>query len=114
MHQLSDKIFSVVDIQRCDHEKVDKCVEEYLQGRLKWLEDGDGTLQRIRQAFGFGDRNIKENKIRCKTCGDIITSDYRHDFKTCKCGLVSVDGGTSYLRRSFQNKDYYEELSTYA
>lgn len=37
-------------------------------------------------------------KIRCKKCGDVIQSMFRHDFVTCKCRAVSVDGGSSYLR----------------
>jgi len=33
------------------------------------------------------------------SCGDKIVSKHRHDFVTCTCGAVSVDGGQSYLRR---------------
>ena len=50
------------------------------------------------------------NKIKCKKCGDIIESTYRHDFKFCKCGSVAVDGGHDYLRRCGELDDY-EELS---
>lgn len=39
------------------------------------------------------------NKAKCKLCGDIIESTYRHDFKYCKCGEIFVDGGSDYLRR---------------
>ena len=42
---------------------------------------------------------IKLNRIKCKKCGDIITSENRHDFKWCKCGACAVDGGKSYLKR---------------
>ncbi|MBQ6477535.1 MAG: hypothetical protein IJI43_03785 [Bacilli bacterium] len=42
---------------------------------------------------------IISNKIQCKKCGDIIESFYTHDFKSCKCGAVAVDGGKDYLRR---------------
>lgn len=41
--------------------------------------------------------------IRCNHCGDVIESTYRHDYKTCKCGRVAVDGGHDYLRRGFTN-----------
>ena len=50
------------------------------------------------------------NKIKCKKCGDVIESTYRHDFKFCKCGAVAVDGGKAYLRRVGYEEDY-EELS---
>ena len=55
---------------------------------------------------------ILHNKIRCNQCGDVIESEYRHDFKSCRCGLVSVDGGHDYLRRGFTNSpDDYTELT---
>lgn len=43
--------------------------------------------------------NILANRAECKDCGDIIESKYRHDFVTCSCGAISVDGGKDYLRR---------------
>ena len=48
-------------------------------------------------------------KIKCKLCLDIIESKHRHDYVTCKCGKVGIDGGHDYLRvqfpanRSFEN-----------
>lgn len=56
-------------------------------------------------------RRITKNAVKCKICGDIIESTYRHDFVTCSCGNVSVDGGHDYLRRAFRNRDEYIELS---
>lgn len=56
---------------------------------------------------------ILENKVRCTLCGDVIVSKHRHDFQTCSCGMVSVDGGTDYLSRTFQSVSDFEELSTY-
>jgi hypothetical protein len=58
-------------------------------------------------------RQIKVNKVRCKLCNDIIESKSVHDFRTCKCGAVSVDGGKEYLRRCFQSEDIFEELSEF-
>lgn len=55
---------------------------------------------------------ILHNRIRCNKCGDVIESEYRHDFKSCRCGLVSVDGGHDYLRRGFtESPNDYTELS---
>ena len=42
---------------------------------------------------------IIENVVTCMACGDRIFSRHRHDFVTCTCGAVSVDGGQEYLRR---------------
>lgn len=44
-------------------------------------------------------QRIITNKIKCKKCGDVIESEYTHDFKMCRCGAVGVDGGHDYLRR---------------
>lgn len=55
---------------------------------------------------------ILVNKIKCKKCGEIIESTHRHDFKFCKCGAVTIDGGNDYLKRSGNIEDW-EELSEY-
>lgn len=54
---------------------------------------------------------IIHNRARCKKCGDIIESTNTHDFVTCSCGAISVDGGHDYLKRSAENFDDLEELS---
>jgi hypothetical protein len=56
---------------------------------------------------------IIKNAIKCNGCGDVIESKYRWDFKTCKCGRVSVDGGLDYLRRCCKSEQDYTELSKY-
>lgn len=50
-----------------------------------------------------------KNRARCKKCNDIIESKYRHDFVSCKCGAIFVDGGNDYFRAGgdFQ---YFERL----
>ena len=55
---------------------------------------------------------IKVNKARCKKCGDVIESKHRHDFRTCKCEAIFVDGGKDYIRRGGSPSDC-EELSEY-
>lgn len=47
-----------------------------------------------------------KNRAKCKLCGDIIESFHRHDYVTCKCGEIAVDGGTDYFKamaRDFNN-----------
>lgn len=38
------------------------------------------------------------NAAKCMGCGDIIESKHHHDFRTCSCGSLSVDGGLEYTR----------------
>lgn len=42
------------------------------------------------------------NRIQCDYCGKVITSHHRHDHVSCGCEMqCSVDGGRSYLKRSY-------------
>lgn len=57
---------------------------------------------------------IVKNAARCKRCGDIIESEYTHDFKFCKCGAIAVDGGHSYIKRCFKySPTDIEDMSEY-
>lgn len=38
------------------------------------------------------------NRARCRICGDVIESKYRHDFVSCKGGHIFIDGGRDYRR----------------
>ena len=51
---------------------------------------------------------IIQNEAQCLKCGDIIWSGNRHDFKTCNCGAISVDGGMDYIRRCGHPEDIIE------
>lgn len=51
---------------------------------------------------------IVSNKGKCTKCGDVIESKHRHDYVTCSCGSLSVDGGTDYLKRSGDIGGYME------
>ncbi len=55
---------------------------------------------------------IIKNCIKCRFCGDVIESISRHDYKSCSCGRVAIDGGHDYLRRCCtESSDDFEELS---
>jgi hypothetical protein len=41
---------------------------------------------------------IIRNAAQCAKCDDVIESTHRHDFVSCKCGAIFVDGGQEYLR----------------
>jgi hypothetical protein len=47
-------------------------------------------------------RKIICNKAQCLLCGDVIESKFTHDYVSCSCHNLSVDGGRSYLRRSIK------------
>lgn len=54
---------------------------------------------------------IISNKARCLNCNTIVESKHRHDWVTCICGNMFVDGGKSYLRRGARDLSQVEELS---
>lgn len=54
---------------------------------------------------------IERNSVHCIACGDDIVSRHVHDFVTCSCGSVSVDGGHEYLRRVFNGQAIYTDTS---
>jgi hypothetical protein len=47
------------------------------------------------------------NRAKCKLCETIIESFNEHDFISCKCGEIAVDGGQSYYKASFINPENF-------
>lgn len=54
---------------------------------------------------------ITRNAARCLGCETVVESRHRHDFETCMCGALSVDGGLDYNKRVFDPGVKWEELS---
>jgi hypothetical protein len=52
---------------------------------------------------------IIQNGGTCNKCKQYIYSAHVHDFSTCKCGSISVDGGTFYLRRVGDYSNFIDE-----
>jgi hypothetical protein len=42
---------------------------------------------------------IIQNEAQCAKCKVIVFSAHRHDYKTCECGAIAVDGGQDYIKR---------------
>ena len=47
-------------------------------------------------------KKLTLNRAQCAECKDIITSYHVHDYVSCKCGSIAVDGGLEYIRRTGQ------------
>ena len=54
---------------------------------------------------------IVQNAVICNKCEDYIVSKSHHDFVTCSCGHVSVDGGQAYCRRVFNGEPDFIDMS---
>lgn len=57
--------------------------------------------------------DLRPNAARCLDCGVVIYSRFRHDYKTCECGNVMVDGGASYRRRGWLDEARLEEITSW-
>lgn len=49
---------------------------------------------------------IIRNAAQCAKCGDVVESKYCHDFASCSCGAIFVDGGKEYLRAGGNLEDF--------
>lgn len=54
------------------------------------------------------------NRVKCLECGEVLTSEHRHDYKVCSCpNKTSTDGGLAYLRWGAVVMDRVQHLSVY-
>lgn len=43
-------------------------------------------------------KNLTISAVQCPHCKDIIFSRARHDFRSCSCQKICIDGGRDYLK----------------
>lgn len=54
---------------------------------------------------------MKVTAIKCPKCKDTVYSRARHDYRSCTCGSVSIDGGQEdYIRVSGANRTFELDL----
>lgn len=68
--------------------------------------------RRILKVEGKKELHLVKNSAMCLKCKEVLVSRTRHDFVTCKCGAVSIDGGLDY-RRVLAKESDYKSLSVY-
>lgn len=51
---------------------------------------------------------ITRNAAQCRLCGETIESTHRHDFRSCSCNAIFIDGGFDYLRRGGHPHDFID------
>lgn len=56
---------------------------------------------------------LKRNRAKCLKCGDVIESLTRHDFISCVCEAIFVDGGTDYQRAGATSWEIFKDMSEY-
>jgi hypothetical protein len=55
---------------------------------------------------------IIRNAAQCVKCDDVIESKHVHDFVSCKCGAIFIDGGHEYLRAGGYLEDFISLVET--
>lgn len=80
-------------------------VSDYLWLFSKWI------TKSFREKFDIGPIFI--NWAVCLLCKDFIRSRNRHDFRSCKCWKVSVDGWSWYTRRVWELDDYVNVIELF-
>ena len=58
------------------------------------------------------ERVILKNQAMCRKCETVIESKTVHDFVSCECKAIAVDGGKDYLRRVGNVEDFID-MTTY-
>ena len=53
---------------------------------------------------------LERNAIRCRNCNAVIESVHSHEFVTCPCGDVSVDGGLDNPRVIAHHRGQWERV----
>ncbi len=53
----------------------------------------------------------KVDAILCFSCLDTVYSRARHDFRSCSCGNVSIDGGFDYTKISWRPGSLFEQFN---
>lgn len=59
-------------------------------------------------------KRLTKNAARCTVCKTVIQSKHRHDWVSCKCGKIFVDGGLAYQRIGYSVPEDFEDLSEWA
>jgi hypothetical protein len=59
------------------------------------------------------DQRLLINRAQCLKCADIIESLSVHDFVSCVCGAIFVDGGREYQRYGADEWAHFIDMSVY-
>ena len=60
---------------------------------------GVSTVDRETGMDKFRESKLTKFAVYCKLCKTEIHSKHRHDFVSCKCGNISIDGGPADYQR---------------
>lgn len=50
---------------------------------------------------------MNKSAVKCFGCGDTLYSRTIHDYRTCTCGHISIDGGDDYVKITYDPNAKY-------
>lgn len=65
----------------------------------------------VRTVIANGDRILTQEICAIGDSKEIIFSRHRHDFRTLKSGIASIDGGREYFRVVYNNKEKFDKYA---
>lgn len=68
--------------------EIEKKIYNYKNYMLLFHQDGKYMVAGLDKL-----PKIKVVAAKCELCGDVIFSCYQHDYQTCSCESISIDGG---------------------
>lgn len=116
--RVTEEIGDVFGCLVCLSEQLDISLDTIVEREVQKLEERYNMNLRPSENKIKLDKELKfeVNAAECLKCGRILVSEHVHDFQTCPCG-VSVDGGPSYLKRSWPGGDptkWFRDIHTKA
>ncbi len=71
-------------------------------------------MQRVMSTISQNNfKRIHCNTAKCLECGVTLTSQERDQVEICKCGNLSIRGGTAYTGRTALHHNKVKDLTTY-
>ena len=96
-----------------DYTKIEIIITTTNIKTYSFLSDTFTNIEDTKDSTNNKTKKLIANKAQCLNCGEIISSMTVHDFKTCSCGNLSVDGGLEYAKRSFIKYNSWVDMCEY-
>lgn len=77
----------------------------YSDGALNLVSEAIRRLLKVYPELKAGRYGVPRNRAKCRKCGTVLWSQFKHDFTSCSCGKVTLDGGYDYRRVGGHMKD---------
>ncbi len=92
-----------VAVYRAANPNVEKGHKKYML--LQTTNEGGGLVR------GMSEEEMEkwryQDAVHCLKCNQVIYSINRHDFRSCRCESISIDGGRDYTKLACDNTSRY-------